>query len=65
MTRNYHDARVPSREHWCRECHSANVIPVWEDIEDFENENQPDWIGCMDCRKIRFFPKTQEETSDD
>lgn len=29
-----------------------SLIPVWEEVDDFEAGDQPDWVGCTACHTM-------------
>lgn len=30
----------------------SQVVPVWEEMENYENEEQPKYLGCTSCHKL-------------
>ncbi len=32
--------------------HPSDVIPVWEEIEDYHNDCPPDYLGCTECQTM-------------
>ena len=50
----------------CPNCGAAerHVIPVWEDIEDYDDNAYPDFIGCKRCHQMMdplLMPHPDEE----
>jgi len=31
---------------------SSDLIPVWEDPDDYERGEEPDYIGCLKCHTM-------------
>jgi len=51
----------------CPNCHLdeidwsiGTVIPVWENIDDFQRGEDPDWAGCTICHTMRPVSKGDE-----
>ena len=32
------------------------LIPVWQNLEDAERGNAPDYIGCTNCHSMHTYP---------
>lgn len=30
-----------------------NVVPVWEDPDGYKSGDEPDYLGCTECRVMR------------
>lgn len=38
----------------CVNCGAVDfLVPVWEDMEDYQNDENPDFIGCTVCNQMR------------
>lgn len=36
----------------CGAVSDAFLVPVWEDMDDYDLRNPPDYIGCTECNTM-------------